>query len=243
MWLPSQSRWVRVRWCFPPPDTPFVPGEYLYSSSNWDLDTDYFPGYGEDGADSREYANGTCVSSLMVHGQGGGEGDGEAYAAGSEFCTVVAWTLTLAGFSGPCSVANGDYLLSLAFPCEWNFITTVPEGTLTIALAHGDIDGVDTAQLEIQWDADSDLQTLLFYLPVADFATSPGSTTTMPLSFEFGTCAVGVLTDIDVTVATGVLLVQGEGGGEGNGETGLTPNFMDGNAGVEINGEAEVDLS
>lgn len=57
--IPSRGEWVRIRWYFLPADSPIVPGPYLYSSKVWDLTTDFFPGYGEDGSFHLGWVNGS----------------------------------------------------------------------------------------------------------------------------------------------------------------------------------------
>ena len=57
-YLPSQGRWVRVRWYFLPDPAQGIPTGYRYSSPVWDLTTDQWPGYGEAGWNGMGWASG-----------------------------------------------------------------------------------------------------------------------------------------------------------------------------------------
>lgn len=123
MYLPSQGRDVRIRWYFLPAGTPFAPAPFLYSSSDWDLTRDVFPGYGEYGWLDREYANGSPpIGGVYVTGQAGCELDGHGRTpynmvtgkAGCEGDGEASFVSAVAGNAG--AECDGEAAIDLPGP-------------------------------------------------------------------------------------------------------------------------------
>jgi len=207
------------------------------------LTRDVFPGYGEDGSDSREYANGSKWFAAEMTGRAGAEGNGKAdiETAGNVFCTVDKWGIEIPGWEGDYPVSEQCFEIPPTVEeCTWEaallegghqFRWSIFEDTLDPTLASLNLlisTPLGFPLANANYDADiSDYSggDLLFVLQAASFPEAPEEITVHP-----GGCEVPAE-------------ITGNAGAEGNGKAAIGVNEMSGNAGYEINGKADVETT